>query len=87
MTTLVFIDILAAVFVLLGFQLAFRQKAIRAWVASRTGQPDAGAKGEPVDRNGVDSVLRMIGIMIMAFSVTGCAFANLIAYYATHSPN
>lgn len=87
MKTLVFIDILAAVFVLLGFQLAFRQKAIRAWVASRTGQPDAGAEGEPVDRTGVDSVLRMIGIMIMAFSVTGCAFANLIAYYATHSPN
>lgn len=87
MTTLVFIDILAAVFVLLGFQLAFRQKAIRAWVASRMGRPAARPEGEPTDPSGIDSVLRMIGIMIMAFSVTGCAFANLIAYYAAHSPN
>jgi len=87
MTSLVFIDILAALFVVAGFQLAFRQKAIRAWVQSRNGRREATPKAERDDPDSLDSVWRMTGVMIMAFSVTGCAFANLLAYYAAQSAN
>ena len=87
MTTLVFIDILAALFVILGFQLAFRQKAIRTWAASRSGRRDAPPKTERDGPHDLDSVWRMVGVMIMAFSITACVFANLLSYYAAHSPN
>lgn len=86
MNALLLIDALAALFALIGFHLAFRQKVIRQWVAARRGQQPARG-GAAANNDGMDSVLRMVGVMVMAFSITGCAFANLIAHYAGGSVN
>ena len=88
--TLYVIDAVAGLFVLIGFHVAFRQKLVRAW-SSRLRSPhgqlgDGGrlvtATGDP---EGVASVLRIVGVMIMAFSFTAGAFANLMVYYASAS--
>jgi hypothetical protein len=84
------VDCLAAVFFLVGFHLAFRQRALRAWLgrllpaARRTTVENAAPSG---DEEGVASVLRMIGVMVMAFSLTSAAFGNLIAHYAATGVN
>ena len=88
---LYFIDAAAALFVLIGFHVAFRQKLVRAWGARLRSLHDQGGEtARPVaptaDPEGVASVLRIVGVMIMAFSFTGGAFANLISYYASASP-
>lgn len=82
------IDVVAAIFVVIGFHLAFRQAAVRSWMRRLRGpQPraldaeDAGSR----DPEGVAAVLRMVGVMIMAFSFTIAAFANLIARYTAAS--
>jgi hypothetical protein len=80
------IDTLAALFVLAGFHLAFRQKRVRAWAvrlrqAGGLSNAVSHAQGASEDPEGVASVFRMAGVMIMAFSFTLAAFANLIAYY------
>jgi hypothetical protein len=86
MNGLLIIDVLAAVFVLIGFQLAFGRRAgarlakVRTSDARQPGAP-GGPDGETSPED-VASVLRMVGVMIMAFSITGCAFANMIARYA-----
>lgn len=68
-------NILAAILVLIGFNLAFRHKAVRV----RFGQKTGATSDEPDE---LASVFRIAGIMIMAFGMTVCAFANLIAYYS-----
>ena len=88
---LYFIDAAAAFFVLIGFHVAFRQRLIRAWGArlrALRGQGGEAARtvAPTADPEGVASVLRIVGVMIMAFSFTGGAFANLISYYASASP-
>jgi hypothetical protein len=79
---LVLVNVLAALFIVVGFHVAFRQKRLRAWTA-RLGQRRWNEAGE--DEEGVASALRMVGVMIMAFSFTSAAFANLIAYYSAAS--
>ena len=86
------IDALAVILVLIGAPLTFRPWWVTAWLARRhVGQDQQGVEAtgpEPgADPAGVASVLRMVGVMLMAFGVTGCAFANLIAYYSANSPN
>jgi hypothetical protein len=80
------IDVLAALFALIGFQLAFRQQRVRGWAARLRPPPEA-AEAEPgaltEDPEGVAAVFRMVGVMVMAFSITAAAFANLIAHYAS----
>lgn len=77
------IDGLAALFLAIGCCLAFRPNAVRAW-AERL-RPSHESPVEPGvaarDPEGVAAVLRMVGIMLIAFSFTGAAFANMIAYY------
>ena len=82
MTTLgvLAIDALAGVLVLLGLPLMLRPGAVRAFLTRRRNDAD------PADQAGVASVLRMAGVMMLAFGVTICAFANLIAYYTVHPP-
>jgi hypothetical protein len=83
---LYFINGIAAVMVLLGFHIAFRQGVMRTVVARlrhSDGQPQAQAASE--DRQGIESVFRIAGVMIMAFSFTAAAFADLIAYYKSVS--
>jgi hypothetical protein len=86
MNGLVIIDVLAAAFVLIGFQLAFGRRAVTRLAKARTpeGRKTGGAGGPDGETSPEDvaSVLRMVGVMIMAFSITGCVFANLIARYA-----
>jgi hypothetical protein len=93
MNVLLFIDAAVLVFVSIGFHLAFRQKTIRRWLkpvqvrvpaASRSAREGAAADR---DEDEFAPVLRMLGIMIMAFSFTVGAFASLITYYTAHSPN
>jgi hypothetical protein len=85
--TLYVIDAVAALFVLIGYHIAFRQKLVRAWT-SRLRSPEAqpgeggGLLAATGDLEGVASVFRIVGIMIMAFSFTVGAFANLMSYYA-----
>ena len=73
---LIGIDVFAAVLVLIGFNFAFRPQAVR----SRLGQPREGSRAEEPDE--LASAFRIAGVMLMAFGITICAFANLIAYYA-----
>lgn len=84
------IDAVAVMLVLLGFHVAFRQSLVRDLVGrlrrpagqARTGvQPQAATE----DYEGIASVFRIAGVMIMAFSFTAAAFANLIAYYSSKS--
>lgn len=82
------IDVAAALFALAGFYVAFRPKLARAWsqrLRKASDQPGTVRQTDVSldDPEGVDSVLRIIGVMIMAFSITGAVFANLIAYYAS----
>ena len=86
MTGLALIDAVAAVFGTLGVLLAVRPRASRR-LMSRRGAPRNAPNAEAGDPQGVEAVLRMFGVMILAFSVVGCAFANLIAYYGSHPPN
>jgi len=72
---LIGINILAVILVLVGFNLAFRHKAVRV----RFGQKADAASDEPDE---LASVFRIAGVMIMAFGITICAFANLIVYYS-----
>jgi hypothetical protein len=80
------LDLLAAVLILVGFHLAFRQDAVRG-LAARAGLAAAARELDAETRAGFDSVLRMAGVMIMAFSFTIAAFGHLIVYYTAHSPN
>jgi hypothetical protein len=80
------LNVLAALLMLLGFHLAFRQERVRAWTArlrpARAGS-DGGAQGSAAaeDREEIASVFRLVGVMIMAMSFTSAAFADLIAYF------
>jgi hypothetical protein len=85
MNGLLIVDVLAAVFVLIGFQLAFGRRAGARLAKARTSdarQPGAGGPDGETSAEDLASVLRMVGVMIMAFSITGCVFANMIARYA-----
>ena len=75
MIALVALDLFCVVLILVGFQLAFRQGAVR----SLLGRPPAEGPDE------LASVFRIAGVMLMAFGATICAFANLIAYFSAHS--
>ena len=68
------IDVLAVVFFAFGFVLAFKPGLFRAFRGSRDADREGGVSED------VASALRIGGVMIMAFSVTICVFANLIAY-------
>ncbi|HET9161504.1 MAG TPA: hypothetical protein VFN88_12905 [Caulobacteraceae bacterium] len=75
------IDALAGVLVLLGLPLALRPGAVSGFFTRGRSEADA------ADRAGVAAVLRMAGVMMVAFGATICAFANLIAYYTVHPPS
>jgi hypothetical protein len=84
------IDVLAAIFAFAGFHLAFRPRLMHPWGARLQQARDDSSQGWRAqaareDPEGVASVLRMIGVMIMAFSITAAAFANLLAHYASGS--
>ncbi len=85
------IDLFAALMIIVGFHVGFRQDVARAlWTRFRARTDDL-AQGEPSggpssEVDPLRSVFRMAGVMIMAFSVTSAAFANLIAHYAAAGP-
>lgn len=86
--TLYVINVVAAMFVLFGFHVAFRQRLMLAWVArlrrsDGTSSTTTHAQVAPGDREEIASVFRIAGVMIMAFSFTIAAFTNLIAYYTS----
>ena len=72
------VDIFAAIIVLIGFNVAFRHKAVLNMFGQSPGD-SARETGEP---DQLASVFRIAGVMLMAFGVTICAFANLIAHYS-----
>ncbi len=78
---IVAIDVFAAVVVLIGFHLAFRQKVVREMLG-RPADNGVEAAGNPDD---LASVFRIVGVMLMAFAVTICIFANLIVHYSAAS--
>lgn len=71
------LDGLAVLVFGLGFLMAFRPNQLRGLLARLAGR--AGGPGEAVSED-VASALRIGGVMMMAFSVTICVFANLIAH-------
>lgn len=74
------IDVFAGLFFAFGFVLAFKPSLIRALRTGRRGDPeDDGVSAD------VASALRIGGVMVMAFSLTICVFANLIAHYSAMS--
>lgn len=93
MNSLLLIDVAALLFFLIGFHVAFRRDTARRWLAAiQARTPAASRSGEhnPARGQGDDEaapVFLMVGVMIMAFSFTAAAFANLIAYYTANSPN
>lgn len=71
MSVVLAVDLFAVLFFAVGFLLAFKPSVLRgAW-----------RRGGGVSEE-VASALRIGGVMVMAFSVTICVFANLIAYSA-----
>ena len=76
---LIGVDIFAAIIVLIGFNVAFRHKAVLGMFGQSPGDSALG-KDEP---DQLASVFRIAGVMLMAFGITICAFANLIAHYST----
>jgi hypothetical protein len=81
---LIVVNALAALFVFAGFHLAFRQKTVLGLSARVRSSFDRSRREphlEASDSEGVASVLRLAGVMMMAFSFTAAAFADLIAYY------
>lgn len=82
MSVFIVTDVLAAVAIVVGFLLAFRPSLVRRLLAHR-GVKDAPPPGEGPD--GLASVLRIAGVMLMAFSFTLAAFAHLIAFYTAQS--
>lgn len=88
--TLYVTNAVAAMLVLVGFHVAFRQRLVLAWVArlrQSNGSANAAATVQAAPREDIASVLRIAGVMIMAFSFTIGAFVNLIAYYTAVSAN
>jgi hypothetical protein len=79
------IDAVAVVVFFVGFHVAFRQNALHALGArlQRIQGKTASQNAVSEDPEGVASVFRMIGVMMMAFSFTAAAFANLIAHFAS----
>lgn len=75
---LIGVDVFAVVLTFIGFNLAFRPKAVR----SRFGQQKARRDELAGEEDQMASVFRIAGVMLMAFGITICAFANLIAYYS-----
>lgn len=75
------IDVFAGLFFAFGFVLAFKPSLLRALRTGRRGDPE-GDGGVSAD---VASALRIGGVMVMAFSLTICVFANLIAHYSAMS--
>ena len=73
------IDIAAALFFAFGFVLAFRPGLIRGLRSRGEGDREGEVSSD------VASALRIGGVMVMAFSVTICVFANLIAHYSAQS--
>lgn len=75
------IDLFAGLGFAFGFVLAFRPSLIRAlWARRRGGGNEEGGISEDVA-----SALRIGGVMVMAFSLTICVFANLIVHYSAMS--
>lgn len=67
--TLLVINAMAALFVVVGFHVAFRQRLVRAW-AARLRHPDGRsnaarhAQTAPEDPEGIASVYRIAGVMV-----------------------
>lgn len=80
MTTLILIDLIAGVVFLIGLHIAFRQTLVRRWWARLRHTENLATDDEDVA-----SVLRIAGVMIMAFAFTLGAFANLIVHYSSLS--
>lgn len=88
---LIVFDLFAGLMIIVGFHVGFRQDVARGlWTRFRPRTDDlvqrepSGGPSSEVDP--LRSVFRMAGVMIMAFSVTSAAFANLIAHYAAAGP-
>ena len=86
MTGLIVVDIFAVVLTVVGFHIAFRQRFVRGLVGQREKdlRSDPGADDEDAP-DPLASVLRIAGVMLMAFGVTIGAFANLIAHFSAAS--
>jgi hypothetical protein len=76
MAVIVFIDIIAALFVLAGSQVAFNPRLVQRLFMR--------GPAAPADADGAEtaSVLRMIGVMVMAFSFTLAVLTTLIFVYS-----
>ncbi len=72
MSLVLAVDLFAVLLFAAGFVLAFKPSLIRgSWRRGEGGVSEEAA-----------SALRIGGVMMMAFSVTICVFANLITYYS-----
>lgn len=69
-TTVIVIDLIGFLFVLLGFHLAFRQELVRRWWRMlRDEQHSPGELPPLTDDDPVRYVLRISGVMILAFGI------------------
>lgn len=79
------LDVVAGLLIVLGCLVAFRPGLITPH-RKRAPITVKGADQELTeDPEGIASVFRMIGVMIMAFSFTVAMFANLIVYFGAAS--
>lgn len=90
MSGLIVIDLLSSLMFLAGAFLVLGHGVLRRQLARLRGRQELTATFDddvPAEHDGMASVFRMFGVMLMAFSFTICAFANLISYYSAASPN
>ncbi|OWQ90566.1 hypothetical protein [Sphingopyxis witflariensis] len=81
-TTVIVIDLIGFLLVLLGFHLAFRQEHVRRWWGIlRDEQHRPGEQPPLTDDDPLRYVLRISGVMILAFGIVLSLLFTL-----THSP-
>ena len=82
MAGLISINIFAIVVTAIGFHVAFRQRLVRGLVRQQAKEVRPPRRDEDEGVDPLASVLRIAGVMLMAFGITVCAFANLIVYFS-----
>jgi hypothetical protein len=77
MAAIVFVDVVAALFVIAGSQIAFNPSLMR-----RLFRREPPAPTDTDQRAETAAVLRMVGVMIMAFAFTLATLVTLITIYS-----
>ena len=78
-THVIAVDIVALLFAVIGFHMAFRQKLVRRWIGGAAARSRGADEGE----DPVHYALLIFGMMILAFGIILFGFTTLYAVMTT----